>query len=152
AMHDRLARALSSVELNRYPDGAAEKVIAALRVSLGVPATLGMLLGNGSDELIQIITFALAKPGAGMLVPEPTFVMYRVSALLAGVRFVGVPLRADFTLDIDAMQDVITRERPSLVFLASPNNPTGNRFAQQDIERIIRTTPGLVVVDEAYAD
>src|SRR5262249_55725397 len=109
-------------------------------------------LGNGSDELIQIITFALAKPDAVMIVPEPTFVMYRVSALLAGMRCVGVPLRADFTLDRDAMLDTLARERPSLVFLASPNNPTGNLFAKEDVEQIIRATPGLVVVDEAYAD
>jgi histidinol-phosphate aminotransferase len=73
-----------------------------------------------------------------------------VSALLAGMRFVGVPLAADFGLDIHAMEAAIARERPALVFLASPNNPTGNLFAAAHIERILRAAPGLVVVDEAY--
>ncbi len=109
-----------------------------------------MLLGNGSDELIAIIASALARPGAAVLVPEPTFVMYRMSALYAGMRCVGVPLAADFALDVDAMLSAIARERPALVFLASPNNPTGNRFATADVERILHAAPGLVVVDEAY--
>jgi histidinol-phosphate aminotransferase len=66
------------------------------------------------------------------------------------MRFVGVPLNADFTLDIEAMEAAIARQRPALVFLASPNNPTGNRFAAPHVERILRAAPGLVVVDEAY--
>src|SRR5260221_492997 len=111
-----------------------------------LPGPFGMLLGNGSDELLQIITVALARPGAVMLVPEPTFVMYRMNALYAGMRYVGVPLEADFTLDIEAMEAAIERERPVLVFLASPNNPTGNSFAAAHVERILRATPGLVVV------
>jgi histidinol-phosphate aminotransferase len=152
AMRDALGKALGDIALNRYPEGVAEDVIAALRSLLRLPDTLGVLLGNGSDELIQIITLALARPGAAVLVPEPTFVMYRMSALYAGMRFVGVPLRGDLTLDIDAMLAAILRERPALVFLASPNNPTGNAFADVDIERIVRAAPGLVVLDEAYGD
>jgi histidinol-phosphate aminotransferase len=150
AVQAKVAAAVAAVPVNRYPDGGADAVIAALRESLALPDTLALLLGNGSDELIQIITVALARPGAVMLVPEPTFVMYRVNALHAGMRFVGVPLHADFSLDIDAMLVAIERERPALIFLASPNNPTGTFFAQSDIERILRAAPGLVVVDEAY--
>ena len=90
--------------------------------------SLGLILGNGSDELIQIITIAVARPGATILAPEPSFVMYRMNALYAGVRFVGVPLAADFALDTGAMLDAIERERPALIFLAYPNNPTGNLF------------------------
>lgn len=146
----RLAQALSNVAINRYPDGAAVATKAALARALGVGAADGVLLGNGSDELIQIIASTLARPGAVMLAPEPTFVMYRFSALNAGMRFVAVSLRPDFSLDLSAMLDAIERERPALVFLSYPNNPTGNLFAVEDIEAVIRATPGLVVVDEAY--
>jgi histidinol-phosphate aminotransferase len=76
--------------------------------------------------------------------------MYRLNALYAGMRFVGVPLTAGFALDGEAMLAAIERERPALVFLASPNNPTGNLLAAADVERILRAAPGLVVVDEAY--
>jgi histidinol-phosphate aminotransferase len=150
ALRARIAAAVAAVPLNRYPDGGADALIAALRAAAGIPDALGVLLGNGSDELIAIIASALARPGAAVLVPEPTFVMYRMSALYAGMRCVGVPLAADFALDVDAMLAAIARERPALVFLASPNNPTGNRFATADVERILRAAPGLVVVDEAY--
>jgi histidinol-phosphate aminotransferase len=146
----KLAAAVAGVPVNRYPDGGAPTVRAALRRAAGIPDALGVLLGNGSDELIQIIASALARPGAAMLAPEPSFVMYRMNALYAGMRYVGVPLRADFALDTEAMLAAIERERPALVFLAYPNNPTGNLFAAADVERIIAATPGLVVVDEAY--
>jgi histidinol-phosphate aminotransferase len=146
----RVAEALAAVPVNRYPDGGAEKAKAALRRALAIPAAHGLLLGNGSDELIQIITSTLARPNAVMLAPEPSFVMYRLSALNAGMRFAGVALRTDFSLDRVAMLSAIEREQPSLIFLAYPNNPTGNLFAADDVEAVIRAAPGLVVVDEAY--
>jgi histidinol-phosphate aminotransferase len=150
ALRAKIAAAIADVAFHRYPDGAAAAVAAALRSLLSLPAGPGLILGNGSDELIQIIALALARPGAVVLAPEPTFVMYRMSALYAGMRFVGVPLTADFALDVDAMLAAIERERPALVFLASPNNPTGNLFDVADVERLLRAAPGLVVVDEAY--
>jgi histidinol-phosphate aminotransferase len=150
AVRTKIAAAVAALPFNRYPDGGADAVIAALRTAAGVAGAPAILLGNGSDELIEIITCALARPDAVMLVPEPTFVMYRMNALYAGMRFVGVPLAANFELDVAAMEAAIERERPALVFLASPNNPTGNRFATADVERVLRVAPGLVVVDEAY--
>jgi histidinol-phosphate aminotransferase len=149
-LRERIAAAVADVPVNRYPDGAAPGVVAALRSAYGIGEDLGLLLGNGSDELIQIVTSALARPGATMLAPQPSFVMYRMNALFAGMRYVGVDLRDDFTLDMPAMREAIARERPALVFLAYPNNPTGNLFAEEDIEEIIALTPGLVVIDEAY--
>jgi histidinol-phosphate aminotransferase len=150
AVREKVAAAIAAIDVNRYPDAGADAVIAALRATQGIPANAGVLLGNGSDELLAIITTALAQPGAAMLVPEPTFVMYRMNAVYAGMRFVGVPLAADLALDVDAMLAAIARERPALIFLATPNNPTGNRYAAADVERILRAAPGLVVVDEAY--
>jgi len=146
----RLSEALARVPINRYPDGGAHAAKGALRRVFSIPVDQGLLLANGSDELIQIITSALACPGAAMLVPEPSFVMYRMNALYAGMRFIGVPLGGDFRLDRAAMLAAIEHERPVLVYLAYPNNPTGNLFAASDVEAVLRAAPGLVVVDEAY--
>jgi histidinol-phosphate aminotransferase len=145
-----IAAAAANVPLNRYPDGNGEALKSALRQSLSLPDDTGLVLGNGSDELLQMLTTAVARPGAVVLAPDPSFVMYRLYALYANARYVGVPLRADFTLDIDAMLETIEREQPALVWLAYPNNPTGNLFAAADVERIIRAAPGIVAVDEAY--
>ncbi len=151
AVRTRLGSALAKVAVNRYPDISADRVKHALSRAFNIPRTLDLLLGNGSDELIQVITSALARPGAAMLSPDPSFVMYRLNAVHAGMRFVGVSLAGDLTLDRDAMLAAVERERPALTFLAYPNNPTGNLFAADDVAAIIRASPGLVVVDEAYA-
>jgi histidinol-phosphate aminotransferase len=148
AREDRRRR--RDVSINRYPDGGAANVKAALREAFAIPESFGIVLGNGSDELIQMLTVAVAAPGATILAPDPSFVMYRMNATYAGVRFAGVPLAADFALDSKAMLEAIERERPALIFLAYPNNPTGNLYATRDIEAVIRAAPGLVVVDEAY--
>jgi histidinol-phosphate aminotransferase len=145
-----LAAALAAVAINRYPDGDAQALKTALRDSLRLDAQCALLIGNGSDELIQILTAAVAAPGAVVLAPEPSFVMYRRNAVVARARYVGVPLAADFSLDVDAMLAAIERERPALVWLAFPNNPTGNLFDVAGIERIVRASPGLVAIDEAY--
>ena len=145
-----LGRRLAAVEVNRYPDPVAAPLKARLRESMGVPAHLEIVLGNGSDELIQMLSLALARPGAVALAPEPSFVMYRMSAIAAGLRYVGVPLRADFALDETAFAAAIERERPALTWLAYPNNPTGNLFSREAMLRIVQSSPGLVVVDEAY--
>jgi histidinol-phosphate aminotransferase len=109
-----------------------------------------VLLGNGSDELIQLLALALNKTGATLLSVEPSFVMYRMIAIFTGMRYVGVPLAADFSLDLAKTLSAIEREQPALVFLAYPNNPTGNLFSAMDVREIIAASPGLVVLDEAY--
>jgi len=147
---DELGVALSRVPINRYPDGSGRSVKDALRGALAIPGEAGILLGNGSDELIQIVTSTIARPDAGVLAPDPSFVMYRRNALMAHAPFEAVPLRDDFSLDVDAMLAAIERTRPGVVFLAYPNNPTGNLFDARDVERIIAAVPGLVVIDEAY--
>lgn len=145
-----IAAAVANARINRYPDGSGDEVKAALRRSLALGDDVALILGNGSDELLQMLTAAVAKPGAVVLAPDPSFVLYRTIADLANLRFVGVPLRADLTLDTDAMLAAIARERPALVWLAYPNNPTGTLYPEADVERIIRAAPGVVAVDEAY--
>ena len=145
-----IAAAIANARINRYPDGPGDEVKAALRRSLKLPDGVALVLGNGSDEILQMLTAVVAKPGAVVLAPDPSFVLYRMQAELANLRFVGVPLRADLTLDIDAMLAAIETHRPALVWLAYPNNPTGTLFDARDIERIVEASPGLVAVDEAY--
>ena len=149
-LREAVARAVAGAELNRYPDPAAPSLKARLRAVYAIPAGCEILIGNGSDEIIAITTCAIARPGAVVLAPEPSFVMYKMSAGFAGARFVGVPLAADFSLDLGRFLAAIETHRPALVWLAYPNNPTGNAFAASDIERIIAAAPGLVVIDEAY--
>ena len=141
---------LASVAVNRYPDPVAEPLKARLREAMGIPPSQEVLLGNGSDEILQIISLALARPGALALAPEPSFSMYRMSAIAAGMRYVGVPLAADFSLDEAAFLRALEEHRPALVWIAYPNNPRGNLFPREALVRILDAAPGLVVVDEAY--
>ena len=149
ALDDALA-AWQDAPLNRYPDPAAAALRAALANAYGVPAGCEILLGNGSDEIIQMLLLALGGQGGVALAPEPSFVMYRSIAAWLGLPFVGVPLAPDFALDEAAMLAAIARHQPAVVFIASPNNPTGNLFDPRALERIIAAAPGAVVVDEAY--
>src|SRR4030066_106086 len=138
---------LRDVPINRYPDPAAQALRAQLKQSLAVPAGMDVLLGNGSDELIQLILMGVARPGAVVLAPTPTFVMYEMIATFVGMRFVGVPLAADFGLDLAALRAAIKAHQPVVVFLAYPNSPTGNLFDAAAIETLLRESPGLGVVD-----
>jgi histidinol-phosphate aminotransferase len=148
---DAWLEALRGCALNRYPDPRARQLAATLRQQIGLSENGELLLGNGSDEIIQILLMAL-PPGAAVLAPEPTFVMYRQIAQSLGLNFHGVPLQMqDFDLDLPAMLDAVERCRPTLIFLAYPNNPTGNLFDAEAVRQILAAAPGLVVVDEAYA-
>lgn len=141
---------LAGVSANRYPDPRARAVATRLRAHLGLADEQRLLLGNGSDELIQLITLAVARPGAKVLAPEPTFVMYRMIATFCGLECVGVPLADDFALDVAAMEAAIAEHDPAVIWLARPNNPTGNAWPRADVHRILQAARGLVVLDEAY--
>ena len=136
--------------LNRYPDPAATALKAALRKSMGVPDGMDVLLGNGSDELIQIVALAVNRPGAVLVSVEPSFVMFRMVATFTGIRYVGVQLASDFSLDVPRLLSAIAEHAPAVTFLAYPNNPTGNLFDAGAMRAVIEASPGLVVVDEAY--
>jgi len=145
-----LAERLARVELNRYPDPTGGKLRALIARRMKVPAGMEVMLGNGSDELLQIVTLALARPGAALMYPAPTFVMYSMYAAFSGMRAIAVPLREDFSFDADAFIARVRQERPALVLLAYPNNPTGTLYPEKDVEAVIRACEGIVVVDEAY--
>ena len=151
ALIDEWLDILRDVELNRYPDPGAQALSEQLRQSMQVPDGMQLILGNGSDELIQMLALAVSGPERVILAPEPTFVMYRMIAAFAGMQYRSVPLAGDFSLDRDATLQAVQQYQPAIVFLAYPNNPTGTLFAADDVEAIIQAAPGLVVIDEAYA-
>jgi histidinol-phosphate aminotransferase len=150
AMRRALAEVLARVDLNRYPEPTGKKVRELIARKMEVPPGMELLLGNGSDDLLQIVSLALARPGAVMMYPAPTFVMYGMNAAFTGMKSVAVPLRADFTFDADGFIERMRAEKPALVFIAYPNNPTGVLYPEADVERVIRAAPGVVVLDEAY--
>ena len=152
-----LGQRLGSVALNRYPGDRGAYLQQALAAYAGMPPGFQLMLGNGSDELISLLALACVQPnGAGpvtVMAPVPGFVMYAMSAQLQGLKFVGVPLTADFELDEAAMLAAIAREKPAIVYLAYPNNPTANLWDDVVIEKIVEAQGaqgGLIVIDEAY--
>ncbi len=152
-LQHELGARLGRVAINRYPVQSTADVVAALSRHVQLPQGCKMILGNGSDELIDILSVACDVPGATLLAPLPGFVMYQVSAQLRGLQFVGVPLKPDFELDEAAMLAAIAQHRPALTYIAYPNNPTANLFDDAIIDRIVAAVGaqnGLVVFDEAY--
>jgi histidinol-phosphate aminotransferase len=157
AIHDAVARAIARVPLERYPDARATALKEAIALRTGAkPAEL--LIGTGSDEVISLILNALARPRPKLpqgvvLSTAPTFVMYRVTARGHGLKSVDVPLDAAWDLDVGAMTAAISVMSPSVVFIASPNNPTGNRMSEARLAPVIAAAgDALVVLDEAYVD
>lgn len=151
-LQDALAQRIAKTALNRYPVPSYAALKTSLSTHFGVPEGFELSLGNGSDELISMISIACAKPGAKVLAPMPGFVMYELSAKLAHMEFVGVPLNPDFTLDRAAMLAAIVEHRPAMIYLAYPNNPTGGLYDVADMEAILHAVgdTGIVIVDEAY--
>jgi histidinol-phosphate aminotransferase len=153
ALQQELGRRLGAVALNRYPAERIEDLRQALAQQAQLPEGCALMLGNGSDELISLLTQAVARPGATVMAPQPSFVMYALAAQLAQVGFVGVPCRVeDFALDRSALLRAIAEHRPALLWLACPNNPTGTLWDAGDIEALIAAMAphGFVVLDEAY--
>jgi len=149
-LQEEIAQLVTTISANRYPDSSSVSLKSSLRETMEIPMGMDIMLGNGSDEIIQIIALALARPGAVLMSVEPAFVMFRMIATYTNMEYIGVPLKADFSLDLDLMLDAITKHQPAIIFIAYPNNPTGNLFDVEAVSRIIESAPGVVVVDEAY--
>jgi histidinol-phosphate aminotransferase len=152
-LQQALGERLGKLAINRYPGARIDDLKAALRIYAQVPVGHGLMLGNGSDELISLLAMACDIPGGKILAPLPGFVMYAMSAQLQGLQFIGVDLSADFELDETAMLAAITQEKPAITYLAYPNNPTANLWDANVIRKIIGACAaygGMVVMDEAY--
>ena len=154
----RLQKKLAAADLNRYPDPSAAHLRDRLRDVMDVPESRSIVLGNGSDELIQMLAMAVADHDTDqnsgnkvcLMSFDPGFVMYKLIADFVGIEYVGVSLREDFSLDMDATRQVIKTHQPAIIFIAYPNNPSANCYDENDIEEIISMSPGIVVLDEAY--
>ncbi|NOQ89781.1 MAG: histidinol-phosphate transaminase [Gammaproteobacteria bacterium] len=152
-LQDRLSR----VELNRYPDPSAQALRNKLQQVMQVPQGKAIVLGNGSDELIQMLAMAVAdtdKTEGGndvcLMSFDPGFVMYKMISDFVGIRYAGVPLCEDFSIDMESTREAIKQNQPAIIFIAYPNNPSANCYDEKDIEEIISIAPGMVVLDEAY--
>ena len=158
-LQEELGKRLGALALNRYPDGRVNDLRRALAAHAGMPEGFDIMLGNGSDEIISLLAMACdvpAQPGAPkpvILAPVPGFVMYAMSAQLQGLDFCGVPLTADFALDVPAMVQAIAERQPAIIYLAYPNNPTANLWIDADMAQVVAAgaaAGSLVVIDEAY--
>jgi len=149
----QLGARLGAVAVNRYPGKRIDDLKQAIALHTGMPEGYSLMLGNGSDELISLLSLACQMPGASVLAPEPGFVMYAMSAKLQGLTYIPVSLRDDFELDEAAMSAAIAQHQPAIVYLAYPNNPTANLWDANVIRRLIAQVSaygGWVVLDEAY--
>lgn len=137
---------------NRYPDPDAVEVRRLLEHVLSLPFEK-TVIGNGSDEIIDLLIRIFCNPEKdSIIIMRPTYGAYKVFADINNVRTVNVMLNPDFSINMEALSKAIEKERPKLVFICSPNNPTGNVFPIDQIERIARMNNGITVVDEAYSD
>ena len=131
--------------MNRYPDSEAKALKKIISKNLRLNPE-NILFGNGSDELIYYLTTVFGGP---VLYPVPTFSMYGIISQALGEKRIEVPLDDEFDLDTDRILPLIKKEKPGIIFLSSPNNPTGNCFSADRILKIVEST-SLVVIDEAY--
>lgn len=153
AVDEAFRSRLASIEINRYPSPHPQRIEQQIRKLYSIHDDSAMIFGNGSDELIQLLVTVVAPKNRVVVAPVPSFVMYANLAQLLDCRFVGVPLQADFGLDLPAMIEVIQTQRPGLVFLAQPNNPTGVAYPEALVAELAeqcRQSGSLLVVDEAY--
>jgi histidinol-phosphate aminotransferase len=149
-LKDQWLNRLNDCEINRYPDPQANELSSTLKLRNQLPESVDMLLGNGSDEIIQLLLMAL-PPDSHVLSTTPSFVMYKQISDSLGLHYHGIALREDdFDLDLPAMLQAIEQYNPAIIFLAYPNNPTGNLFDPKAIESIVHAAKGLVIIDEAY--
>ena len=141
---------IRGAEVNRYPDASGKALIRAIRIHDRLADDWGVMLGNGSDEIIQTLVQAICDGSRPVMAPTPSFVMFQIVAQQCRVPFVGVELGTDWALDVDAFCQAMELHQPAIVFLAQPNNPTGKLYDEAGLRRVIEACPGLVVIDEAY--
>jgi len=147
----KVDNAIKEIDINRYPDSEATRLIEIISKVSEFPKE-GILLGNGSDELIGMLITTFSNGTGRVLCPTPSFSMYKLTGLAMGAEVVEIPLDENFDIDLDSTIKSIEDNDPDLIFLASPNNPTGNMYNAGKIAEIISVSNGVVVVDEAYSD
>ncbi|MDA7438294.1 histidinol-phosphate transaminase [Candidatus Pseudothioglobus singularis] len=142
-------KCIEQSEVNRYPEADPSPLKDTLRSLMDIPDEFGILLGNGSDELIQLLALACSK-GDLIMSFEPSFVMYELVSKYVNLEYFGVQLDSNFDINLSEALLIIEREKPKIIFIAYPNNPTGNCFDYDAIIEIIKSTNSMVILDEAY--
>ncbi|MDA7441581.1 histidinol-phosphate transaminase [Candidatus Pseudothioglobus singularis] len=142
-------KCIEQSEVNRYPEADPNSLKDTLRSLMDIPDEFGILLGNGSDELIQLLALACSKDDLIMSF-EPSFVMYELVSKYVNLEYFGVQLDSNFDINLSDALLIIEREKPKIIFIAYPNNPTGNCFDYDAISEIIKSTKSMVILDEAY--
>lgn len=138
--------------LNRYPDPYQQELKKALSAETGIPADQ-LFIGNGSDEVIDLLFRLFVKPGTDkVLTFSPTYGMYQVSAGINDAELIEIPLDSQFQIDLERTDPFLDDPTLKLIFICSPNNPTGNLISEKDIREILNVFKGIVVIDEAYID
>jgi len=151
AVKHAVIRAMRDEPWNRYPPFAPTELLERLAARHAWLAS-GVLVGNGSNELIQATLAVTVGEGTAVVTPAPTFSLYRLLAAVYGGRHVPVPLTADYRFDLDALVRAARDTRAPLVVVNSPNNPTGTPLPDGAVERLLAETTALIVLDEAYQD
>ncbi|MCK9419910.1 MAG: histidinol-phosphate transaminase [Nitrospirae bacterium] len=146
ALRREIAAVVRNTKINLYPDPSAKKLKKAIAAMWGIKPEQ-MILGNGSDELIQAVILAFGGP---VLAPAPTFAMYEITSRALAQSVVTVPLDNNFDLDANLVLKKAKERKAKVIFLACPNNPTGNRFSDTEIRNILEHADAAVVIDEAY--
>jgi histidinol-phosphate aminotransferase len=148
---DAWCRAIAAAPLHRYPDRAATELRAAIARRLDQPAAR-VFAANGSNEVLQTLLLTYGGPGRRALIFEPTYALHAHIAHITGTEVIAAARGDDFLIDVDHARRVIEREQPDIVFVCSPNNPSGTVEPLATIEAIAAATPGLLIVDEAYGE
>lgn len=151
SLKDRVLESISRISLNRYPDSLATDLRKQISAKSGIKPE-NIIVGNGSDELIQMLITAFCENEDKVLFPVPTFSMFGIIAKSFGVNTIEIPLDSEWDIDLAEIKKSYEKNLPKIIFLSTPNNPTGNCFSENKILDIIEKTYSLVVVDEAYAD
>jgi histidinol-phosphate aminotransferase len=148
-LNNKYLTLLKNTNINRYPIADNTELKKTLSQLMNIPNDFGILLGNGSDELIQLLCLA-CNPKDYILSFEPSFVMYKIIAKLTHLNYLEINLTKNFEIDLESTLKSIKKYNPKLIFISNPNNPTGNQFKRKHIETIINSTNAMVVIDEAY--
>jgi histidinol-phosphate aminotransferase len=144
-----LLAALATAPLNRYPSPGQPEILERLSRANDWPED-GILVGNGSDELLHTLALAFLEPGRASVAPTPSFFVYAYTTRLMGATCIEVSLTPDMRYDLPRLLDAIEEHAPTVVYLCTPNNPTGSILERDEIETVLDRAPGIVALDEAY--
>ncbi|MBN2187814.1 MAG: histidinol-phosphate transaminase [Chitinispirillaceae bacterium] len=151
AVKDEIGRFCAERPWNRYPPFVPEALRDALADYAGAPRG-GVIVGNGSNEMLLVLLISLVKNGTAVILCQPTFTVYRLLAEGLGAEIVTVPLAASLEYDMPALEEAVKRRPGSVLLLCSPNNPTGTAFSEAEIRKILRYHTGFCILDQAYVE